>query len=131
MNIYLTDLQKRFLLFLLGCIPSRLLISYLAFISNKNQILKIILSLFLLSISISFILIYIFKLRDTGLETMGNKIWWNSLRPLHGLLYGLSGLIILFNLFNKKSNIYSSLILLLDTLIGLISFIIFHYTNKL
>lgn len=129
--MYFSDLQKRFFLFLLGCIPTRLFISYLAFISNKYNIIRILLSIFLLSVSIGFTLIYIFKLRDTGLETMGNKIWWNNLRPLHALLYGLSGLILLFNFLNKKSYVYSSLILLFDTTIGLLSFIIFHYSNKL
>ena len=29
------------------------------------------------------------NLRKTGLEVFGDKIWWNNLRPIHGILYGL------------------------------------------
>ena len=80
--------------------------------------------------SIGFISIYLFGLREKGLETMGEKIWWNNLRPLHGLFYGLSGLILLLKL-SRSYNIYGSLLLLMDTIIGLISFTIFHYKDKI
>lgn len=121
-----SSIQKRFLLFLLGCIPTRLLLSYLAFVSNMNDIFRLILSGILVSISIGFITIYIFGLRKVGTETMGQKIWWNMLRPLHSVFYGLSGVILLFAIFGNKSNTISSLILLIDTIIGLLSFIVFH-----
>jgi len=31
--------------------------------------------------------LYINDLRKTGIEVFGIKIWWNQLRPVHGVLY--------------------------------------------
>ena len=61
--------------------------------------------------------------RKTGVEVFGEKIWWNNLRPLHSILYFLFA----YNAIkgNKNAWIY----LLIDVVIGLISFLIFHYGN--
>ncbi len=40
-------------------------------------------------ISFGFAYIYWFKLRETGSETFGERIWWNDLRPVHSFLYFL------------------------------------------
>lgn len=129
MSFILSNIQKRFFLFLLGCIPSRLLLSYLAFVSTIHDSIRIVLSVLLISISIGFMYIYIGGLRKTGLETMGQSIWWNSLRPLHSVLYGASGITLLCRLFGNTYNIVSSALLIIDTIIGLIAFIMFHYGN--
>jgi hypothetical protein len=62
--------------------------------------------------------------RKTGQEVFGEKIWWNDLRPLHSLLYFLFA----YNAItgNKNSWVY----LLIDVIIGLVSFLIFHYYNN-
>jgi hypothetical protein len=72
-----------------------------------------------------FIVIYIFKLRKTGLETGGEKIWWNDLRPLHSFLYYWFSWTILFG--NKKE---AWKILLGDVLLGLVSFLMHHFYLK-
>mgnify|MGYP001558604715 FL=1 len=70
--------------------------------------------------AIGFLLIYFGNLRKTGAEVFGEKIWWNNLRPLHGLLWGL------FAYYAMQNNNDAWKILLLDTLIGLFSFSKFH-----
>lgn len=120
----MNNIQKRFLLFLFGCIGLRLLLVYIAKnydqFANK-QLIKQLLLIFTVTVSIGFFTIFFTGMRKTGQETFGDKIWWNKLRPLHGFLYLLFA--ILF--FQNKS--YAWMILLIDVLIGLVSFLIFHY----
>ena len=81
------NLQKRFLLFLIGCIGSRSLLVIIA----KNIQVKYLKYMGYLALLISFGFMYIFLTgsRETGAEVFGEKIWWNNLRPLHSLLYFL------------------------------------------
>ena len=39
--------------------------------------------------AIGFIYIYFTGIRQSGLETFGDKIWWNNLRPIYAILYCL------------------------------------------
>ena len=120
----MNDIQKRFLLFLFGCIGLRLLLVYVAKnyeqFANKH-IIKQLLLIFTITVSIGFFTIFFTGIRKTGQETLGDKIWWNNLRPLHGFLYLLFALLF----FQNKS--YAWMILLIDVLVGLVSFLIFHY----
>jgi hypothetical protein len=70
--------------------------------------------------ALGFSYIYLTGSRKTGPETFGGKIWWNHLRPIHSILYFLFA----YNaiLGNKQSWIY----LLIDVLLGFISFVIHH-----
>jgi len=86
MQLQLTDIQKITLLFLFGCIPLRLLFVWLA--KNKQSWLPVM-AVFSAIIAIGFSVIYILKLRRTGVEVFGDVIWWNDLRPVHAFLYGL------------------------------------------
>ena len=115
----MNDEQKSMSLFLLGCIPLRLLFAYLAYISYNTKYMNVIGVLCLL-ISIGFISIYIFGLRKTGQETFGKPIWWNNLRPVHGSLYALAA----YCAFYSKENVWK--ILLLDAIIGLVAFLRHH-----
>jgi len=118
----MNDIHKRFALFLVGCIGTRSLLVYMAkTISTKY--LPYMGALALLP-AIGFFSIYIFKLRETGVEVLGDKIWWNDLRPVHGLLY----LLFAISAIQKKS--YSWIFLFIDVCIGLISFLTFHYYNN-
>jgi len=69
------------------------------------------------------IYIYLTGTRKTGAEVFGEKIWWNNLRPIHSILYFLFAYNAIIG--NKQSWKY----LLVDVIIGLISFLIHHYTN--
>jgi len=113
-------IQKRFLVFLFGCIVVRFLFVMVAIKINK----KYLPYLGMLSIlpAIGFIYIYLGGYRKTGGETFGQKIWWNNLRPVHAILY----LTFAYLAINKSSQSYKPL--LVDVLVGLLSFLIYHYT---
>jgi hypothetical protein len=117
----MNNIQKRFLLFVIGCIGTRSLFVLIA----KNIDIKYLKYLGYLALlpAIGFAYIYLTGSRKTGQEVFGEKIWWNDLRPLHSLLYFLFAYNAIIG--NKNSWVY----LLIDVVIGLISFIIFHYRN--
>lgn len=112
------DSQKSMFLFLLGCIPARLLLAYLA--SSSNDTIQKSVGILALFIAVGFFVIYFGGYRKTGAETFGEPIWWNNLRPVHGLLY-LTVFIVIW-LFPQYKN-WAWKILLLDVLIGLSAFI--------
>jgi hypothetical protein len=117
----MNNIQKRFLLFLFGCIGIRTLLVYIA----KTTSTKFLMYMGYLAIPIGFSFLYLFfgGLRKTGPEVFGEKIWWNDLRPIHGILY------LLFAYFAITGNKNAWLFLLVDVLIGLVSFLVFHYKN--
>lgn len=117
----MNTIQRRFLYFLVGCIGSRVLLTILA---NKidNTYLPILGYIALLP-AFGFFYIYITGSRKTGLEVEGDKIWWNSIRPLHSFLY----LLFAYNAILKNNNSWK--ILALDVSIGLLAFIVHHYTE--
>lgn len=117
-------LQKRFILFLGACIPSRLLFAYFA--KNGSLIIKKILALTALVIATGFLFIYISGIRKTGIETGGEIIWWNDLRPIHALLYYIFSILVLFSNYQD-----AWVVIVFDTIIGLISFIIYHLKNSI
>ena len=117
----MNNIQKRFLLFLIGCIGMRSLFVIIA--KNINVTYLPYLGYLALLPAIGFAYIYLSGSRKTGQEVFGEKIWWNDLRPLHSLLYFLFAYNAIIG--NKNSWIY----LLIDVVFGLLSFLIFHYFN--
>ena len=117
----MNDIQKRFLLFIIGCIGTRSLFVYVA--KNAGPKYLPLLGYLALLPAIGFMYIYLTGSRQTGAEVFGGKIWWNYLRPLHSLLY----LLFAYNAIigNNKAWMY----LLVDVIIGLVSFFIFHFKN--
>jgi hypothetical protein len=115
-------IQKRFLLFLIGCIGLRLLLVYIA--KNIDITLLKYMGYLLLLPAIGFIYIYLTGIRKTGAEVFGDKIWWNNLRPIHALLY----LLFAYNAINGNRNAW--IFLLIDVLLGLSSFLIYHLILK-
>jgi hypothetical protein len=73
--------------------------------------------------AIGFFYLYLSGSRETGAEVFGDKIWWNNLRPIHGILYSLFAYNAIIG--NQTAWVY----LLVDVLFGLASFLIFHYNN--
>lgn len=118
----MNTIQKRFLLFLLGCIPIRLLFVYLA-AHLPNKYLPIMGYIAFIP-AIGFLYIYLNHLRKTGPEVFGGKIWWNQLRPVHALLY----ILFAFNAIYKKKS--SWIYLFVDVCIGFFSFLFYHYREK-
>ena len=117
----MNTIQKRFLLFLIGCIGTRTLFVYLAKKANTTYLMYM--GYLALLPAIGFIYLYLTGTRKTGPEVFGDKIWWNDLRPIHGLLY----LLFAYNAINGNKNAW--IYLLVDVIVGLTSFIWFHYYN--
>jgi hypothetical protein len=118
----MNTIKKRFLLFLIGCIGTRSLLVYLAKNVNATN-LKYMGYLTLLP-AIGFFYLFFTGSRKTGAEVFGDKIWWTNLRPVHGLIY----LLFSYNAINGNLNAW--IYLLVDVIIGLISFLGFHYYNN-
>jgi hypothetical protein len=105
-------------LFLFGCIGTRLLftylaMTYLAYLPYMGYVAALI--------SAGFLYIYFTGSRKTGIETGGKPIWWNNLRPLHALFYGLFA----YGAINRISESWK--LLFVDTMIGLFAFLRKHY----
>jgi hypothetical protein len=116
----MNNLQKRFLLFLIGCIGTR---SLLVVIAKNSKHLKY-LGYAALVPAISFMYLYVTGSRKTGPEVFGDKIWWNDLRPVHSILYFLFAYNAIIG--NKQAWIY----LLVDVVFGLLSFLSHHHLIK-
>ena len=117
-----SPIQKRFLLFLLLCIPARLGLTALAKFIPLNYLP--VMGVVYLVIGVSFLYLNLFNKRLTGVETGGDIIWWNDLRPVHGFLA------IIFAILAISKVRDAWIVLLVDTLIGLIAFLVYHSLNK-
>lgn len=113
-------LTNRLTAFLIGCIGTRLAFSYIA--STVEGIWNNLFGLVLITIGIGFLIIYFGGLRKTGFEA-GGKIWWDWLRPFHGIMYLVAGsALVMYN----KNNLASNLIFA-DTIVGLFAFLHHHF----
>ena len=77
--------KARIPLFLLGCITVRTALVVAAYYAPPH-ILKLMGYLALIP-GLSFLIIWALRLRKRGPETFGAPIWWNGMRPVHGILY--------------------------------------------
>ena len=108
-------------MFLIGCIGVRFLFVIVA--KNTNAKYLKYLGYMALLPAVGFLYIYLTGSRKTGAETFGDKIWWNHLRPIHSILY------FLFAYNAIIGNKYSWIYLLVDVIIGFISFSKYHYVH--
>ena len=114
-------LQIRFLLFIFGCIGSRLLLTTLSAFSYGRLLTAM--GIFALIPVIGWFYIIFIGKRDTGLEVFGDKIWWKNLRPIHMLLWAF------FAYLAISGNRNAWIVLLIDTMLGLSSFLFHHWSN--
>ena len=117
----MNTMQKRFTLFLLGCIPSRIFIAYLASVMPLKWLP--IMGYIALIPAIGFAYLFISGSRKTGGEVFGDKIWWNNLRPFHSFMYFWFAV----NAIQRVS--WSWKILAADVIVGLIMFLMYHFYN--
>ena len=117
----MNDIMKRFMLFLIGCMGVRFFLVYFAKNININYLPYLGYCAALLSIG--FIYKFINDNGEKKIGVFGGKIWWNNLRALHSILYGLFAYLAI----TKNKNAWK--VLLVDVLIGLFSFLIFHYNE--
>ena len=105
------------LLFLLGCIPARLLLIYVA---NKTSDDKLIyLGIILGIVGLSFLWLYFTNGRMNAPEA-GGTTWWADFRLVHGLLYIMAAIYAI----QKKHLVHVPLII--DLLFGVTIFTIKH-----
>lgn len=113
----MNDLDKRFYLFIFGCIGTRLALSYGAKVVGENYTSYLpMLGYIALLPAIGMLYFYVTGSRTTGPEVFGDKIWWNSYRPLH------SALLITFAILAIQKNKKAWIALFADALMGLILF---------
>lgn len=121
----------RSLLFLLVCTPIRVLIAWIPvlFTLSNNILLFYGISLYL--IGTSFLVLYFGNYRLKAPEG-GGHTWWSSFRIVHGILYCISGLLIILKwmhppigIQNYYSLLHVSQLLSLDIVFGLLLF--FYY----
>jgi len=100
------------------CMFARLLLAYVAKIANQKWLSRM--GYLAILPAIGFMYLFLSGTRNkTG--AFGEKIWWNYLRPVHSLLYGLFAYFAILG--NRKAWIF----LLTDALVGLSGFITHHY----
>ena len=117
----MNDIQKRFLLFLIGCMGARTGLTLTAKYIDKEYLP--IMGIIAVIIALSWLYLFTFGLRTTGPEVMGNTIWWSNIRPVHAIIY----LIFAYLAFKKSDKAWIPL--LVDQLLGLTAFLYFHYSE--
>lgn len=116
------NILKRFILFLFGCMGFRFGLSYIIGKGLLPPFLFKLVGLLIGIIGISFLYLFIFGLRKTGPEVFGDKIWWNNLRPIHGLMYLSAS----YAIYTENKEL-ASRILFIDASFGLFSFLVYHF----
>ena len=111
-------MTKNILLFILGCIPVRIILVLIAIYINKEYLPYY--GLLLLGPALGFLYLYFSNSRLNAIEAGGNT-WWANVRIVHGLLY-LTAAILAF----QKTPL-ASIPLGLDVIIGLSLFINRHF----
>lgn len=117
----MNTLQKRWFIFLTGCIGSRLTLVYLARTATPTTLQG--LGALALLPAIGFWYLYLTGRRKTGPEVFGDRIWWNYLRPVHGTLYAIFAVLALFG------NSWAWILLLVDVLFGLSAWAHHHFAH--
>lgn len=108
----LHNLSKRQINFIFGCILSRATIVVLASRYPREMAVPTLIA------AIGFFIIYILGLRKTGIETNGEPIWWDWLRPVHAALFAGFA----FVAYSQDNLRYKAWVLLaIDLFIGVIA----------
>ena len=115
----MTNLHKRFLLFLIGCIGTRSAIAYLASIASGRWLT--LMGYLALVPVVGWLYIILTGARKTGAEVFGDRIWWGDLRAIHVSLYAL------FAWYAIKGDGGAWRFLAVDVVFGLAAFLWHHF----
>jgi hypothetical protein len=110
----MTSIVNRKLLFMFGCVPIRLFLIYIAKKASMTQLRLLSIPAFLISIGF----IYQQK-KGKKIGYFEGPVWWH--RGIHGLLWMIFAILA----FRKIQTAY--IVLIVDLIIGMISFIHNHY----
>lgn len=112
--------MKLLTLFLFSlCIMTRASLSVITY-KYSSEIAQRTIAYGMLAVMTGFWIAMINK-RVVGTETLGGPIWWSALRPPHIILWSLA----LYSIVHSDSK-GAGVMLMLDTVLGLIAFIIHH-----
>ena len=117
----INPIKIRWALYFFLCIGPRILFTIFSYFAY-GWVLTVLGILAIIPV-IKWIHILLIEKRDTGLEVLGNEIWWKNLRLLHMCLWGFFGYLAITG--NRKAWI----ILGLDTGLGFLSFLIHHWSE--
>jgi len=106
--------MNRKVVFLLGCIPARILLAYIAKKTPRDK--QIYLGIIFLAIGLTFLKLYFLNERTTSPEAQG-EVWWAKYRIIHGLLYLTAAILA----FKKDDRVYVPLVI--DVLVGFSIFV--------
>jgi hypothetical protein len=116
----------RRVMFLVGCIGSRVALTGLAFYLGKHGVTPLLglpplqwLALGFVAVAIAMLYFFATGTRTTGPEVMGGAIWWNWLRPIHALLY----LVFAYMAMQPTLSVDAWKCLAADTTLGLVAFL--------
>ena len=109
-------------LFLLGCLPTRLLLAYFTKTSAGKRLRNI--GYILILIAISFLWLYFTKQRMYAPEA-GGITWWAPFRLIHGLLYLAGGI------YALEMKTIAWIPLLIDVILGLFLFLNHRFSKPL
>ena len=104
----------KILVFLFGCILSRLAFAYIAY---KQYIPLKYLGYIALLIAVGLL----FSKRKIGPETFGEPIWWANIRPIHSALYFLFAYLAITNCKQAWK------VIVVDAMFGLIMFTLHQF----
>ena len=113
----MTTTQQRILMFMLICLPCRILLAYVAKTSDQNVIKA--LGYTALLPAIVFMYLFVTNTRKTGI--LGQKTWWHTLRPIHSLLF------FTFSMMAISESKYAYTPLVIDAMLGFVSFMVRHF----
>jgi len=111
------SIQKRTLLFLLACIPARLIVAFLPLYIDPSYLPYY--GLLLLLPTLGFLYLYFTNLRLNAIEG-GGHTWWADYRLLHGILY------LCASIYALQEKILAWVPLTIDVVLGLVFFTIQH-----
>lgn len=118
----------RILLFVFGCLGSRLLLALFTFLigrstSDAAETLCFCLGVVCLFTALMFTLLSTGVLkRDTGLEVSGGPIWWANIRWVNAVTYFIAGALLTGNAFMRRQ---AWTVLTLDVFIGAVAYAVF------
>ena len=111
--------KKSISLFILGCLPIRIIMAIIPLYINKAKLPYY--GVFLLLLALGFLYLYFNNLRLNANEG-GGITWWAEYRLLHGLLY------LTASIYSFQEKIVAYVPLAMDIGLGLILFIFRHFT---
>lgn len=109
------SVQKRTLLFLLACIPARILLAVIPLYLESSYLPYY--GMLLLLPALGFLYLYFNHLRLDAFES-GGYTWWANYRLIHGLLY------LCASIYALQEKILAWVPLTVDVILGLVFFVI-------